>query len=78
MGSFGKNEMSQQRERGRRERCACVLEKVCVCVQERGVEEVESKVPLRSLSIPPQMMDSNSGENKTKHSSCCHHNETGT
>lgn len=31
-----------------------------------------------SLSISPHMMDSNSGENKTKHFSCCHHSETRT
>lgn len=70
----GKDRMSQQWERER-----SVQGKVCVCVCEggRGLE-VESKVPLHSLSISPQMMDSNSGENKTKHSSCCHHNETGT
>lgn len=53
----------------------------CVSVQRGnrgGGLEVERKVPLHSLSLSPQMMDSNSGENKTKHSSCCHHNETGT
>lgn len=62
----GKDRMSQQSKSER-----SVQRKVCVL-------EVESKVPLRSLFLSPQMMDSNSGENKTKHSSCCHHNETGT
>lgn len=59
--------MSQQRETERK-----------VCEHVEGGLEVERKVPLHSLSLSPQMMDSNSGENKTKHSSCCHHNETGT
>lgn len=71
----GKDRMSQQREK---ERSVGKGVYVCVCVSGGLVVEVESKVPLRSLSLSPHMMDSNSGENKTKHSSCCHHNETGT
>lgn len=61
---------------GCRERC------VYVCVEGGAGGKQSATMLSLSLSllpsIPPQMMDSNSGENKTKHSSCCHHNETGT
>lgn len=58
---------------------------VCVCVGAHigvggggGAGGGKQSATVFSLSLSPQMMDSNSGENKTMHSSCCHHNETGT